>query len=110
MPHQRKRKEKEVRDWGYGRSGSKDGKDQNIPEAESSAKEHGGAGAAEETAEEQAASAEESSESPEEESEAAPPEGEDPKTWAEKRAAKNRRSWTKRPRATRNRLSSLKIR
>ena len=83
-------------------------KDQNIPEAESSAKEHGGA--AEETAEEQAASAEESSESPEEESEAAPPEGEDPKTWAEKERQRNRRSWTKRPRATRNRLSSLKIR
>lgn len=82
-------------------------KDQNIPEAESSAKEHGGAGAAEETAEEQAASAEESSESPEEESEAAPPEGEDPKTWAEKRAAKKQAKLDKKAQSYKEQIEQL---
>lgn len=80
-------------------------KDQNIPEAESSAKEHGGA--AEETAEEQAASAEESSESPEEESEAAPPEGEDPKTWAEKRAAKKQAKLDKKAQGYKEQIDQL---
>ncbi len=80
-------------------------KDQNIPEAESSAKEHGGA--AEETAEEQAASAEESSESPEEESEAAPPEGEDPKTWAEKRAAKKQAKLDKKAQGYKEQIEQL---
>lgn len=108
MPHQRKRKGKRRSETGDMEDQEvKTEKDQNIPEAESSAKEHGGAGAAEETAEEQAASAEESSESPEEESEAAPPEGEDPKTWAEKRAAKKQAKLDKKAQGYKEQIEQL---
>lgn len=82
-------------------------KDQNMPEAERSTEESTEAGTAEETAEETEASEEESSESAEEETETAPPEGEDPKTWAEKRAAKKQAKLDKKAQGYKDQIEQL---
>ncbi len=82
-------------------------KDQNTPEAESSTEESKKAGSAEEAVEETEASVEESSESTEEESETAPPEGEDPKTWAEKRAAKKQAKLDKKAQGYKDQIEQL---
>lgn len=82
-------------------------KDQNMPEAERSTEESTEAGTAEETAEETEASEEESSESTEEETETAPPEGEDPKTWAEKRAAKKQAKLDKKAQGYKDQIEQL---
>lgn len=82
-------------------------KEQEVPEAESGAEESPEAGAAGEAAEEKEASAEEAAESAEEESETAPPEGEDPKTWAEKRAAKKQAKLDKKAQGYKDQIEQL---
>lgn len=82
-------------------------KDQNTPEAENSEAESTEAGSAEETAAEAEASVEEASESAEEETETAPPEGEDPKTWAEKRAAKKQAKLDKKAQGYKEQIEQL---
>lgn len=82
-------------------------KDQNTPEAENSEAESTEAGSAEETAAEAEASVEEASESTEEETETAPPEGEDPKTWAEKRAAKKQAKLDKKAQGYKEQIEQL---
>ncbi len=82
-------------------------KDQNTSEAESSTEESTEAGSAEEAVEETEASVEEPSESTEEETETAPPEGEDPKTWAEKRAAKKQAKLDKKAQGYKDQIEQL---
>lgn len=82
-------------------------KDQEVPETESGAEESTEAGTAGDAAEEKEASAEESTESAEEENETAPPEGEDPKTWAEKRAAKKQAKLDKKAQGYKDQIEQL---
>lgn len=82
-------------------------KDQNMPEAEGGTEESPKTASAEETAEETETSGEESSESTEEETETAPPEGEDPKTWAEKRAAKKQAKLDKKAQGYKDQIEQL---
>lgn len=77
---------------------------QEAPEAEVDAEESVEAEAAEETLAEEAA---ENPEETEEETESKPPEGEDPKTWAEKRAAKKQAKLDKKSQVYKDQIEQL---
>ena len=76
-------------------------KEQEIPQTQDEAGESAETSAAESIAEE------EPSDNAEEEAEAAPPEGEDPKTWAEKRAAKKQAKQDKKTQGYKEQIEQL---
>ena len=81
--------------------------EQEVPGTEGSAEENTEARTAEETAEEGGTSSETATESAEEETETVPPEGEDPKTWAEKRAAKKQAKLDKKSQGYKEQIEQL---
>lgn len=81
--------------------------EQEVPGTEGSAEENTEARTAEETAEEGETSSETATESAEEETETVPPEGEDPKTWAEKRAAKKQAKLDKKSQGYKEQIEQL---
>ena len=81
--------------------------EQEVPGTEGSAEENTEARTAEETAEEGGTSSETATESAEEETETVPPEGADPKTWAEKRAAKKQAKLDKKSQGYKEQIEQL---
>ena len=81
--------------------------EQEVPGTEGSAEENTEARTAEETAEEGGTSSETATESAEEETETVPPEGEDPKTWAEKRAPKKQAKLDKKSQGYKEQIEQL---